>query len=845
MIIDGLSQSTFIGIWPRTEGDTTQIHVWTETRDSRADAATSFGAQPRHSVCDFDGSIVSLHPLSASQLLIQHVDGSLSVVDFGTVQDPRIEHAGTRFSLTPESSPTQARTIHNITVLDRTASTSILRNYPHRPTTALVLVASTPASASVGSKSKLGRKGRKSAIEVIDAAEGHTGATKSAGLQLDLLLVESDARISRLGEAANLSNLLAINDAEHLLSVSLHHSGRVIVLSTTGLLISAMLRVSADAAAIFGNIERLIVSMPAPVDKSGMQHRAEAVILTPSTVLVALPAHSPSTTHAAAILVDVELGSVLAETSWKVSSDGADSLFAHRIGGSTVMVLAAPQSGTNTRNGNVTLYALSYEAGDGNHLRWALASRNVSERWLQSSSSSSSSENIAPDLNSADQGEAPRQALLNELVRLRQSPSTDAGRAMDQAFTNWYKGETERIRDLPSERMPSLHDNGAEASSDSDTAAAPEGHKRNRKNVKTPAKASNGSAGHKALNQSKRPHIPQTFAGRLAKLSLPSPLATAGTEAGGPGKESRVYARQITHRLLAERVLYSHASAEHRLLEALWDVGDFEALIKALQVVNDLAESDIVTIIKRGLLPPSTDNQPTLEEVLGIVADLPVSRAAFRQALKARLDAQDLKPAFVLLNQWLGSNSKQPLFDASTEKPRPAGEAVRRETSKAESASKPSLPGVLLLATDIFDTFFPILLSTPELHDHVSRLGRQVQAHLLTLSSLQILRAPLAAFARLDEDNQREAAAVASALSVRQRGDPDASEDELDAQVTSMRRAATSKELGGAAAIHPQATSQTGGGTMAKYGLPEKSRRFELKEESLSVGLYQLERLEL
>ena len=138
----------------------------------------------------------------------------------------------------------------------------------------------------------------------------------------------------------------------------------------------------------------------------------------------------------------------------------------------------------------------------------------------------------------------------------------------------------------------------------------------------------------------------------------------------------------------------------------------------------------------------------------------------------------------------------------------------------------------------MLDTYFPLLLNSPSTHALLGDLSKTVETHLSGLNSLITLGGPLSAFAKLHEE--QEIAERRAKAASKMNGLQNVAAGGVAASAGNVKVSGGGK---GAAA----ARAETGGGIGITLGTAgaAKTRRTVAMEESMLVGAYSLERLEI
>ena len=217
--------------------------------------------------------------------------------------------------------------------------------------------------------------------------------------------------------------------------------------------------------------------------------------------------------------------------------------------------------------------------------------------------------------------------------------------------------------------------------------------------------------------------------------------------------------------------------------------------------------------------------------LLAHVVQLRVSRPTLRSALKAQL-RDDVNPVMALLqlcNAWLSQIIQLPLSEVE----------AKSHATVAGQARVPDADAVMALANDVLDTFFPLLLVTPRSHATVQSLSRTISRYLQLMSTLRLLNAPLSAFAKLQQECELVARTEAADKSHKAGG--------TTLSASGAVASAGNAKVQPSSKADAAARAEMGGGLGIKLGTQgeAKTRRVHLLEQSMLVGAYSFERLEI
>ncbi|KAK0539949.1 hypothetical protein OC835_000908 [Tilletia horrida] len=218
-------------------------------------------------------------------------------------------------------------------------------------------------------------------------------------------------------------------------------------------------------------------------------------------------------------------------------------------------------------------------------------------------------------------------------------------------------------------------------------------------------------------------------------------------------------------------------------------------LAHAMRTRPGLAEDELVYALVRAF---RSARLPLRDTVLKAFLRLPLSRPLVRAALKRHLrlpssEGQGLGPgpgagpgdevvgAVVVLGDvlcaWVEEWAGVPLHlhpgsgwapaAAVADAANPDSDSHSGASSAPPTADLPQLDEIILLLTDLLDTFFPTLISASLSHPSVpaflERTRAALETHARTLQALRVLVPPLNAFAALEADRVRAARAVLAA----------------------------------------------------------------------------------
>lgn len=745
--------ASFVVLKSRSSDGWAELHVWIEEDQgpSTAPILKTYNTQ-------IDDDIVSLHPLSTSELLARHQDGHFSIVEFDSFSEPKFNIKSTR----SEKLPANRQTLF-VDIFDRTDIAYLPGDSSGRPPAQALIVILTTAREGGSTSTNTKRKGRKSAMEVIDAAEaGNMNQEPESAVRVEYFSVgiegsAIDSRIRKLGEAK-----IPLNKDEMISSASVRSSGALSMVSENGRLISATLLSSQDGSPRIEGVSSLNVSGINPSSNTSILRASlSTALITFSTI--------PATGRALlnTLLVDTELDCVLAEQSWKAPEDHAQ-IFMQPLNMTKIasaITLAIPKSLKQTKP-LIHIWNTSYQTGEGGHLRWALASRHLTRKWIVSAAEDDQIGAMEVE------GSKSHERLIRELNKISTSEhkGSAGSKEMEKSFDDWLKSH----QDEP---------------------------------------------------------LPQSFVSELLTIALP--LADVASESDSV--TSKPYPKAIVHHLLDHNAVHGVSLELRSLVTALSTVGDWDAVYKALQTVKDLSEDDVVRTIRRAVyeVDAPTTRLPT---ILTAVSRNQFSTADLRKSMKDRLDEKCVEAILSILNDWLAPAD---------------GDALLKDQSAQAEAHKPSLLQALAFSTEVLDTFFPLMLVTPSLQADVQQLSTHIETHLTRTNVLNLLRGPLAAFAKLNDDRVREAENQAAQLTAELAALQGLEEvDDLEALKRSEKFANglyrtkgpdSSRGKQGKSSSQASIAQQIGAGSLSKSGQRQLTRKQQTYANNLAVGQYALE----
>ncbi|PWY98227.1 hypothetical protein BCV70DRAFT_202015 [Testicularia cyperi] len=828
-----------------------------------------------------EGAVQLIQPLSDGRLMLSHSDDSLTILSHPPLaldDTVSVENTTTTLQVSNRVTPSSAIDANvasshavyhfNASLLDASSAKKLVANSGQVEEASLlalrvsimspsIVVASNTANVDDSKKKRKATRSRKSAIEVIDAAESEqiaVGQTVPSGpLELEVTafsksvdsLEDANLSVTRLGKVM----VPGLEDAEEVCDVHFHPDGRLVTLTRNGHIHVHLLTLSSAGPSV-SETKRLQI----PRFASTSSHSNCLINLSGDhLLLVGLPRPLATSAPASAtkermvaLMVDLELDAVLCSIDWPVpfatgsNLQSSTMVSASRIAGSAVVLVVGPTPGTGTGTGDSTVTSqqrrcsvltLPFMVPEASILRHALGKGELTSRWLGLDVDASRGAVVLDDAAVAST-DARRKGLLSHLRELQTSASVADSASLDESMnasvTEWLSHETADGRTLEA--------------------------------VSRPEDA--------------------TFFGSLLDLLLPDTASPASSS-------SRPFARNAVKTLLEERRVHASVFASldagsnsslalktAPFWKRLRSRGDVELLRVAVQNVTDISEDELVAVLVSAMdtlaKKPATSPNDQVRELVKLlreVVKVPVSRAALRSALKQQVrQVGDVVALLQICNIWLAAAARRPmdpdsklvsLADGATgdmqkltsELPKKSrsrgGKHTTSATSKADESGSgfgeiPDADSALSFASDVMDTFFPLLISTASSYQVLRALSKTISSYVGMVSGLRTLEAPLSAFAKLDQELTLELRR-AQQLS-RAAGQP----QPLSSGGT-MISSGNMKVSTSAKTPANLLRAETGGGLGIRLGTQttQKSRRLESFEQSMLVGAYSLERLEL
>ncbi|KIS68377.1 uncharacterized protein UMAG_03471 [Mycosarcoma maydis] len=650
---------------------------------------------------------------------------------------------------------------------------------------------------------------------------------------------ESSIATIKLGQV----QVPSISNARHVVDVQMHPHGRLAVLGFDGQLTSMSLATSASSEPLLSNlnINRLDALAHASSSRASSSSTASPscclLLSRDHALIVGVTRPTPATAdkeRVVALIVDLELNAVLKQIDWAlpmvpVSSTAASSsgllqrmssISASRIAGSTsIITIGPPTLSSRTSSSSdkaealaqlhqrrVCLLSLPFVVPEMSVLRDALGKGQLTARWMQTSDQ-------AILTRSGVQLDASRTALLEQIQTISQGSNKPAskGAELHSAVSSWLDVATQDGRML---ETLSAHEADSVFFGELLQLLLPAPPQRSSKGNGVGSAPLLARAALLALLKHPRAH-PSIFATLRPCRATEAPTANVSVQANGAGLA------EFWSRLAA----WNDAQLTRAALKRMPDIGEDTFVSVLLSALRGLLQ-----IKRRGDAVSAKTTRPYMA-LLAHVVQLRVSRPTLRSALKAQL-RDDVNPVMALLqlcNAWLSQIIQLPLSEVE----------AKSHATVAGQARVPDADAVMALANDVLDTFFPLLLVTPRSHATVQSLSRTISRYLQLMSTLRLLNAPLSAFAKLQQECELVARTEAADKSHKAGG--------TTLSASGAVASAGNAKVQPSSKADAAARAEMGGGLGIKLGTQgeAKTRRVHLLEQSMLVGAYSFERLEI
>ncbi|KAJ9479973.1 hypothetical protein PHBOTO_003734 [Pseudozyma hubeiensis] len=880
-------RTTFIGIESHTRvksgrAAVTATHqLWAYVEHLSAKGKENAEVEVKKESLSVSKPIRLIHALGDGRLVLTHSDDSLTIVSSSTLtfdDEASIQAEATSLQIIDTVGASQHQTTERchffVNLLDPASSKSLIAGNARIEEAALLglrlaVTSDTKSSSSstnndddASKKKKRSKRSKKAANEgdeddsqAVDASLPQAQApTGPLTLELTAFVksfdgaAESSIALVRLGNV----QIPGISTARHVVDVQMHPDGRLVIFGFDGQLTSTILTTSANgeprlAHASASYLDALAHGSSSRPSSSSTASPSCLLLLSRDHALVVGVTRATSATadkeRVVALLVDLELNAVLKQIDWAVpfvpaSSAAASSsgllqrmttVSASRIAGSTsVIIMGPPTVSTRTSSSSekaealaqlhqrrVCVLSVPFAVPEMSVLRDALGKGELTARWIQTADDMVAEVGIGSAAS-----DAGRAALLEQIRIISQSSDKPISKDVEinTALSSWMDVATEDARML---ETLTAHESDSSFYSQLLDLLLPAPSSRSSK--------SNGAA------------ATTSFLPRAALLTLldhplvhPSIFATLKPSAAAP-------ARIVT--------LQANGSGLTEFWTRLGAWNDAQLTRAALKRMPNVGEDTFASLLlsaMRGLLQSRRSGETVSAKatrpymaLLAQLVQLRISRAALRSALKTQLrdDVDQVMALLQLCNAWLTLTIQKPLTESDGSKKKSQSDSI-----SSGKAQVPDADSVMALANDVLDTFFPLLLATPRSHATVQSLSSTISRYLQLMSTLRLLNAPLSAFAKLQQENSLLASSEAVGRNPKIGGSGGttlsasgavASAGNAKVEVSSKADAAARAEMGGGLGIKL--------GTQGEA----KTRRLQLFEQSMLVGAYSFERLEI
>ncbi|SNX85957.1 uncharacterized protein MEPE_04666 [Melanopsichium pennsylvanicum] len=880
-------RTTYVGIESHTRTKSgraavTATHqLWAYIEELSAKGKESVGVQVKKESLFLDKPIRLIHAFCDGRLVLTHVDDSLTIVDSSPViydDDASVAAATSSMQVidTIESihSQSQQRSHFYVNVLDPGSAKRLIAGSSSIEEAALIGLrvavtsdnrATSPSAQANRDSNKHKKRSKRSKRggnegrdddDIVASISSSISAScfPSGPLSLELTAFvksfdgASDSAIAsvRLGHV----KIPHSSNARNVLDVQVHPDGRLVILSAEGKLACMTLGTSSSGEPLLSSVNTTTIDALAHV---GTARSSSSSTASPSSCLLLSRDHallvgvtncSPSTAvkeRLVALVVDLELNAVLRQIDFAVPFVPAPSaatwstsllqrmttISASRIAGSTSVITigpptvasGSPSSSDKTealsqlQQRRTCVLSVSFVVPEMSVLRDALGKGELTARWLRSS-------DFLPA--HAEVSDESRSQLLTQIKKIAQSDGKGCKNEAEvtSAISNLIEVATADGRMLETLTSP-----------EADTLFFGE-----LIDVLLPAalqrkSKSNGASGATLFSR----------AGLLTLLKdervHPSIFGSLKLSANGNAVSEGSISVQVNGAGFAE--FWSRLEAHN----------DAQLICAALNRIREVGEETLVSLMTsalRGLVQSRQSEDAdlkTAESFLRLLVQLVqerVSRPALRKALKVQLrdDVDQVMALLQICNAWMSQNIQHPLQAEQS-----GSEVKGDEEEIAVAAGQVKVPhadAVMAFANDVLDTFFPLLLATSRSHVLVQCLSCTISRYVEMMSSLRLLNAPLSAFAKLEEENELMAASV----------NKNKNKNKSCGMQLSMSGALASAGnavVSVSSKVGASARAEMGGGLGVKLGTQgeAKTRRLEFLEQSMLVGAYSFERLEI
>ncbi|GAC73134.1 hypothetical protein PANT_8d00082 [Moesziomyces antarcticus T-34] len=859
-------RTTYIGIESHKRSKSGRATVaashelWAFVEELSAKGKENAEVQFKKQVLLLDKPIRLIHPLSDGRLVLTHPDDSLTLVSSSPItfdDEASAEIASTSMQVVQTIDATNGaghqRSHFYVNILDAPSAKALVSHSSQIEEAALLglriaitseyALANTSTKAGDDSKkkkrSKRSKKDASSKPSAKDAQDDDddvatsSGHLPAKGAPSGALTLELTAFVKSFDGASDATAALVklgrievpgISSARHVQDVHFHSAGRLALLGIDGQLTSFMLSTSSSAQPVLVRSGASVLPALAPASNARPSSSSTAsptcclLLSRDHALVVGVTRATPATQdkeRIAALIVDVELGAVLREIDWAVpfvapSSAAASSLgllprmttiSATRIAGSTsVITIGAPtvaarisdssanaEALTQLQQRRLCVLSMPFVVPEASVLRDALGKGDLTARWIQTA---------ATDAAGVSASDASRADVLEQVKRISQATGSAKakGAEINTVISQWIEASTADGRMLETMSAP-----------EADTAFFGE-----LLDVLLPAQSSRkGSAS--ALTASAA-LLTMLKHARVHPSVFASLQPTAGSTAANGAAASPSNAARLSE--FWSRI---GSSNEPKLVRA------------AIERLPEVSEETLVSLLMtavRGFTAASASKAAAgFMALLVELVEVPVSRAALRSALKTQLrdDVESVVALLQMCNAWISQTIQVPL----------------QADERGDDGKMPKAEATMALATDVLDTFFPLLLTTPRTHATVEALSATIGRYVQLMSTLRLVNAPLSAFAKLQQEN--------ALLSEAASGDKKSSKRGTSLAASGAMASAGNAKVHTSSKAEATARAEMGGGLGLKLGTmgEAKTRRLQLLEQSMLVGAYSFERLEI
>ncbi|GAK65612.1 uncharacterized protein PAN0_009c3830 [Moesziomyces antarcticus] len=836
--------------------------LWAFVEELSAKSKENAEVQFKKEVLPLDKPVRLIHPLSDGRLVLTHPDDSLTLVSSSPItfdDEASVQTASTSMQVVQTIDATNGaghqRSHFYVNILDAPSAKALVSHSSQIEEAALLglriavtsdyILASTSAKAGDDSKKKKRSKRSKkdasskpSAKDAQDdddvaASSGHLPAKGAPSgpltLELTAFVKSFDGASDAMAALVKLGRIEVpgFTSARHVQDVHFHSAGRLALLGIDGQLTSFKLSTSSSAEPVLVRSGASLLPALAPASNARPSSSSTAspacclLLSRDHALVVGVTRATPATQdkeRIAALIVDVELGAVLREIDWAVpfvapSSAAASTLgllqrmttiSATRIAGSTsVITIGAPTVAARISDSSANAEALlqlqqrrlcvlsmPFVVPEASVLRDALGKGDLTARWIQTAATD------AADAAGVSASDASRADVLDQIKRISQATGNAKakGAEINTLISQWIEASTADGRMVETMSAP-----------EADTA----------------------------------------FFGELLDVLLPAPSSRKGSASGLTAsaalvtmlKHARVHpsvfaSLQPTAGSTAANGAVASPSNAARLSEFWARIGSSNEpkLVRAaIERLPEVSEETLVSLLMtavRGLSASSASKAAAGFMALVVeLVEVPVSRAALRSALKTQLrdDVESVVALLQMCNAWISQTIQLPL----------------QVVERGDDSKMPKAEAAMALATDVLDTFFPLLLTTPRTHATVEALSATIGRYVQLMSTLRLVNAPLSAFAKLQQENALLSEAASRDKKSSKRGTSLAASGAMASAGNAKVHASSKAEA--------TARAEMGGGLGLKLGTmgEAKTRRLQLLEQSMLVGAYSFERLEI